>query len=89
MVKKRKLKLFKNLLIALLLVSCSSQKEVLYQDQVVINDTLVLPAIHDHVCDTNGCFCIYIEEFRMDYTDTLMFEYLVTKKEWRSLTRNK
>ena len=76
-------KLFLILGISLSLFSCKTT-ECYYIDGtelLVIDDTLVLPSIHQHIEDDKcNKYCLYIEEVKWRYTDTLEIEIIKCKK---------
>ena len=76
-------KLFLILGISLSLFSCKTT-ECYYIDGtelLVIDDTLVFPSFHEHIEDNNcNKYCLYIEEFKWRYTDTLEIEIIKCKK---------
>jgi len=75
-------KLFLVLGISLSLFSCKTT-ECYYIDGtelLVIDDTLVLPAFHEHLEDSCRNYCLYIEELKWRYTDTLEVEVIKCKK---------
>ena len=53
-------------------------------EKIIVNDTIILPATHIHYEDIDcDKFCIYIEEWVCDYTDTLYVEVIKRKKKIR------
>lgn len=65
------------ILLAGTLFSCSTTQEILVTEKIVINDEVYLPSVHEHVCDSSGCYCFYLEETTFELTDTLELEYYI------------
>jgi hypothetical protein len=61
-----------------------SKKYEMVQETMVIHDTWILPAYHDHICIDGEYFCLFFEEEEYEFTDTLYLEYYIPKKRFFS-----
>lgn len=59
-----------------LLLSCSTTKECtcVTTECIIVNDTLVIPEIHDHILTESGYHCIHIEESYWPIQDTIWID---------------
>jgi hypothetical protein len=64
-----------------LFISCSLSNNSGYwvEEDIVVKDTIFVEQFHEHICDSNGCVCLYIEPWIIPYVDTLHVEYWVPK----------
>jgi len=45
-------------------------------EAIITKDTLHFSQIHEHYCDDIRCYCVYLEAFSLEVTDTLYIEHL-------------
>lgn len=64
----------------IILVSCKTTYVYKGTEDIVIDNTIVIPQCHHHYGDTN---CIYIESWSFDYTDTLVIEVWKKRKTFK------
>lgn len=79
----KKMKIIIYTLMITLLSSCKMTEQYVFEgtETLVINDTITLPSHHFHYEDYE-CrpYCIYIEEYKYPYSDTLTIDIIKCRK---------
>jgi hypothetical protein len=58
--------------------SCSTEKDIggyWVSNEIVIDDTLHFPEVHEHYCDSVECKCVYVDAWSMRLVDTFYVKY--------------